>query len=131
MFLTSKHILKCPRKMRNIPVKALSENVVPDYFNAYQTFLCSYAELTKTCIETMVVPPAYEQVHIINHIKELTKVTDISGFEGAIMRLLIIRDTHTIDVLVQNLQTYNNAKQMIDLIMDHVREINLTLEKIS
>jgi hypothetical protein len=132
MLITTKHFRKYPKKMRTLlPLKAISEHILPDYLRAYQTFICNYRESAKICVETMIVPPAYEQVQIINQMKEIASITDISDFEGAIMRLLLVHDTYTIDALVQNIQIYNNAKKMIDLIMDHVQEINLTFEQIS
>ena len=103
-------------------LRACPEAVDQAYLSAYQNFICNFSDSAKICVETMIIPPAYEQIQIIKDLNELGSVTDIAGFEGVFMRLMLVHDTNAIDMLIKSIEAYNSAEHLIDVIIKHAQE---------
>ena len=52
---------------------------------------------------TMILPPVYEQLFIMQQMFDLTTKVDISGLEGPFIKLFMMHDTHGVDVLANAL----------------------------
>ena len=70
-------------KRSNRVVPKAGGGIVPDFLSAYSTYVCKNPE----CVTSMILPPVYEQLFIMQQMFDLTTKVDISGLEGPFMAL--------------------------------------------
>ena len=102
---------------RKIATKA--GGVVPDFLSAYASYVCKDPE----CVTSMILPPVYEQLFIMQQMFDLTTKVDISGLEGPFMKLFIMHDTQGVDVLANALLNYQKSKAVIESVVEYTNEI--------
>lgn len=93
--------------------------IVPDFLSAYSTYVCK----TPECVTSMILPPVYEQLFIMQQMFDLTTKVDISGLEGPFMKLFMMHDTHGVEVLANALLNYQKSKAVIESVVEYTKEI--------
>jgi len=73
----------------------------------------------------MVLPPPEEQLRIVLDMFDISTKVDMRGLDGVFMKLLIAHDEGAVDNLIEMLQLYNNASEVINSIIRYSREIPL------
>jgi hypothetical protein len=107
-------------RIRVLPRCALpQDSIVPDFLYAYTTFICKNPE----CIKTMVIPPVYEQLYIMQQMFDVSSKVDISGLEEPFMKLLLMHDSQGVDVLTRALIQYQKSKDVIKSVIEYTKEI--------
>ena len=100
-------------------VVAKAGGIVPDFLSAYSTYVCKNPE----CVTSMILPPVYEQLFIMQQMFDLTTKVDISGLEGPFMKLFMMHDTHGVEVLANALLNYQKSKEVIESVVEYTKEI--------
>jgi hypothetical protein len=100
-------------------VVAKAGDVVPEFLSAYSMYVCKDPE----CITSMILPPMYEQLFIMQQMFDLTTKVDISGLEGPFMKLFMMHDTQGVDVLANALLNYQKSKAVIESVVEYTNEI--------
>ena len=94
-------------------------NIVPDFLDAYSSYVCKNPE----CVNTIILPPAYEQLHIMQQMFDLTTKVDIRGLEGTFMKLFLMHDDFAVEVLTKALIQYHKSHEVINSIIEYSNEI--------
>jgi hypothetical protein len=102
---------------RKIVTKA--GGIVPEFLSAYSTYVCKDPE----CVTSMILPPVYEQLFIMQQMFDLTTKVDISGLEGPFMKLFMMHDTQGVEVLANALLNYQKSKAVIESVVEYTKEI--------
>jgi hypothetical protein len=93
--------------------------IVPEFLSAYSTYVCKDPE----CVTSMILPPVYEQLFIMQQMFDLTTKVDISGLEGPFMKLFMMHDTQGVEVLANALLNYQKSKAVIESVVEYTKEI--------
>jgi len=104
------------RHIKAVPHDAI---VVPEFLVAYSTYICKNPE----CVQNMILPPAYEQLFIMQQMFDLTSKVNISGLEGPFMKLFIMHDTQGVEVLANALVQYQKSKEVIESVVEYTKDI--------
>jgi len=117
----------CSPKSRYIQPKACpsssSAEVIMDYVTAYSTFLCNPEDI-KTCVDTMVLPPVYEQLRIVQNLQMIHNSVDLEGLDAVVMKLLIAHDAEAVESLLHSLNIFQQSRDVINTIIRYSYEIS-------
>ena len=94
-------------------------SINPEFLEAYAHFVCGVGErvtMVERCYANMLVPEYSRQVEIMNQLKAIASITDISNLEGVFMQLLMTDNTEQVDKLINLLVPYN-------ILLDNIREV--------
>ena len=103
-----------------------NDSVLFEYLDTYAKYVCKY-EKTNDCLDKMIVPPPEQQLSIINSLMEISGKHDIKDLEGVIFKLLILKDEHAIDTLLNAASVHNQSLDVIQSIIDYAFSLPIDL----
>ncbi len=112
-----------PMISRRVAIADSSSIVSYEYMEMFAAYVCSEAPLRAACIAHAVLPPIDEQLAIVNTMHNLQTECDMSGFQGAVMRLLIAKDGAALTALLENIAALQHASDNIDAILHYIQEM--------
>lgn len=88
-----------------------SDLLSPGFLDAYVTLVCN----PKAPCEP-ILPEYYSQVAILHKFNLIAMQNNIEGFERQVFRLLLLHDSETLAVLLENIKSYQMATHNINII---------------
>ena len=91
------------------------------YMEMFATYVCAGARDAAACVSSAVIPPLEDQLSIVSDMVAIQHSAPVSGFEGAVMQLLIARDGQALAALLDHVVALREAHDGIEALLRYIR----------
>lgn len=134
-FNLSKVMISHFRKRVMIKLRAEQNVILPEFLTIYSHTVCNphiinlsqftaSVENTRTCLENMEVPPLEVQSNILRSLHKMAMITDIAGFEGQFIKLMMQDDRPHIKELFEAIVNYNISIDDLNKVMASIPDLD-------
>lgn len=106
---------------RTIRVMPDANHVLIDYVTLYTQYICQMD--AQTCLDNIILPPINEQYDIVkNYLSTLHELKHLHNLEGVVFRLCASHENDALEALKTSVSELNNANEVIQSIVEYVRQ---------
>lgn len=121
------------RKNKNTIIRAEHNVILPEFLTLYAHSICNprivnltefkiSTQNTISCLESIQIPSLDVQSNILRSLHSMAMITDISGFEGQFIKLMMNDDRQLIKELFEAIVNYNIAIDDLNKIIAMIPE---------
>lgn len=111
-------IIRGPTRTTMVMKSAHNHAVLPEFLNLSAKYLCPKED--PACVSDLFFPEADEQQRILDALHKIASTTDITGLQGAFLKLLIHHDFDNVTKLLDAVTELNHYQFVIGNIISEI-----------